>query len=446
MRSAGRAHRLAEMVSDGRYSRALPNPGIRRMTLKARAAAPDAALDTHIANLIARQPSGRSLLQEFYSDPAIYARDLERIHLRQWLCVGHESRIPNPGDYFLYEIAGESLIVVRGRDAVVRALVNVCRHRGSHVCYEKEGNAKVLVCPYHAWSYELDGELRSARKMDKDVEASDHSLATVRAEIVEGLIFVSFAAEPFALDDVRSVLGASLGRYGWASARMAHRELYAVDANWKLAVENYFECYHCGPAHPEFARHHATESWTDPNTEKLRKVLRERSKAMGVEIPTVSHWPFPIEPDQESAECFHDATYPGSVTGSENGQGVAPLMGDFSDYEGGFTYADVGPASFFLAYSDYGVLYLFTPRDVQKSEMEVVWLVRGDAREGVDYDLKKLIWMWDVTSIADKRIIDHNQRGVNSRYYRPGPYGEMESHTREFTEWYLAKIAPPETP
>jgi Rieske 2Fe-2S family protein len=117
-------------------------------------------------------------------------------------------------------------------------------------------------------------------------------------------------------------------------------------------------------------------------------------------------------------------------------------MGEFAEYEGGFTYVDVGPASFFLAYSDYGVMYLFVPREVQRTDMEVVWLVRADAREGVDYDRSRLTWMWHVTSLADKRIIDHNQKGVNSRYYRPGPYGPMEAQTRALTEWYLEQIRP----
>jgi Rieske 2Fe-2S family protein len=401
---------------------------------------PQAAIDERIAELAARQPEGCSLLQEFYEDPAIYARDLERIHLRHWLCVGHESRIPKPGDYFVHEVAGESLIVVRGRDAVVRALLNVCRHRGSHVCYEREGNAKVLVCPYHAWSYELDGALRSARNADENLDRSEYALHRIHVRNLSGLIFVCFAEDPPKLDDAEKIVSASLGRYGWAKARMAQRTTYTVEANWKLAVENYLECYHCGPAHPEFTRHHMTDRWDD-ETNALREQVRARARAMGLELPCVSHWPDPIAADEECAEAFHDAAVPGSVTGSENGQGVAPLMGDFSDYDGGFSYVDVGPCSFFLAYPDYGVMYLFIPRGVRKTDMEVVWLVNGEAREGVDYDLAKLTWMWDVTSIADKRIIDHNQKGVSSRFYRPGPYTGIEFLSKRFADWYVGRIS-----
>ena len=394
-----------------------------------------------LATLVARQPSGVSLLRDFYADPAIFARDIERIHLRHWLCVGHESRIPKPGDWFVFDLAEESLILVRGRDAQIRALVNVCRHRGSHVCYEKQGSSRVFVCPYHAWTYDLDGRLRSARHMGGDFDPSGYSLAQVHVRVLQGLIFVCFAERPPGLDDVERTLRATLGRHGWAKAKVAHRIVYGTDANWKLVTENYQECYHCRHAHPEFARFHASEK-PDEEVRELLADARRRWAGMGIEIPTVTTWPAGSTPDQEGVSCFHDATYPGAVTGSEDGGPVAPLMGEFREYDGGFSYVEVGPASFFLAYSDYGVMYLFVPRAPQRTEMEVVWLVREDAREGVDYDLSRLIWMWDVTSIADKRIIEHNQKGVNSRYYRPGPYGPMERVSRSLSAWYLEQIRP----
>jgi phenylpropionate dioxygenase-like ring-hydroxylating dioxygenase large terminal subunit len=393
-----------------------------------------------VAELLSRQPAGTALLREFYADPPIFARDLSTIHMKHWLCVGHASRIPNPGDWFVFDIAEESLILVRGRDGVVRALVNVCRHRGSHVCYETQGcGARAFVCPYHGWTYDLDGRLRAARHMGEGFDASQYSLRQVHVRTLEGLLFVCFADDPPRLDEVEATLRVSLGRYGWADAVIAHRKVYGADANWKLVTENYQECYHCRPAHPEFARFHATER-PDAEGRELRAEAERRWREMGLEIPTVSHWPVGANAEQEGIACYHDATCAGAVTGSEDGKPVAPLMGDLGAYDGGFTYVEVGPASFFLAYADYGVMYLFVPREVQRTDMEVIWLVRGGAREGVDYDLARLIWMWDVTSVADKRIIDHNQKGVNSRYYRPGPYGPMEATTRRLSEWYLEQL------
>jgi len=392
-----------------------------------------------IASLIEGQRKGFPLAQEFYSDPEIFRRDIDRIHLRRWLCVGHESRIRNKGDWFRYDVAGESIIVVRGRDEVVRGLVNVCRHRGSRVCYEESGNARMLVCPYHAWTYDLDGRLRSVRYMGRDFDTSAHRLPEIHVRILEGLIFVCFAEDPPSLDAAEGALRATLGRYGWASAREAHRQTYTVNANWKLATENYQECYHCTPAHPEFSRLHATEK-PDDQVAGLRAEAAVRASKMGIEIPDVNHWPY-SPPGEEMFDTSYDAIYAGSVTGSEDGQAIAPLMGDFTDYDGGFCYADVGPASFFLAYPDHGLMYLFIPVGPQEAKMEIVWLVAGDAREGVDYDREKLTWLWDVTSVADKLIIDENQQGVNSRYYEPSAYGPMESQTRTFTEWYLQEIS-----
>ena len=129
-----------------------------------------------LEELIARHTEGSSLPQEFYRDPAIFARDIARIHLQHWLCVGHVSLIPERGDYFVFDIADESFIIVRDNNDEVRAHANVCRHRGSNICYEKAGNVKAFVCPYHAWTYDLDGSLRFARLPHKDFDKSRYGL------------------------------------------------------------------------------------------------------------------------------------------------------------------------------------------------------------------------------------------------------------------------------
>lgn len=393
----------------------------------------------NVSELIERQPKGSTLLQEFYRDPEVFRRDIERIHLQRWLCVGHASRVTKPGDFFVFDVADESFLIIRGRDDRIRAFANVCRHRGSHVCYEKEGHVRALVCPYHGWTYDLDGRLRSARMSDGHVDPDRYSLKPVHLEVVEGLLLMCCAEQPPDLSDVREVVGHTAGHYGWARAKVAHRAIYSVDANWKLATENYQECYHCAPAHPEFSVAHLTAK-PDAEVAQLRAEAAKRAAAMGIEIPDVTRWPNAPN-GGEGVTSSYDAFKPGTVTGSQDGQPVAPLMGDFREYDGGFSYMDIGPASFYLAYPDHGMMYLFIPREAQRTDMEIIWLVDENAREGEDYDLARLTWLWDVTSIADKTIIDHNQRGVNSRYYEPGPYLPMEAQTRAFVEWYLGEIA-----
>jgi Rieske 2Fe-2S family protein len=220
---------------------------------------------------------------------------------------------------------------------------------------------------------------------------------------------------------------------------VAHRATYPVNANWKLAVENYMECYHCGPAHAEYSRFHLYARPAALNREADERV-RQRARTLGLALEELDRWGLNARPGQEAADSVRSALADGAVSGSEDGRPLAPLMGQFPDYDGGVTFFDVGLTSSFLAYPDHGLVYRFSPRTVHSTDMEVIWLVRDDARAGVDYDLERLTWLWKVTSVADKRIIELNQQGINSRFYEPGPYSPMEQHTRRFVEWVLAEL------
>ena len=401
--------------------------------------APGGAVQCDIGDLIARQPVGHSLLQPFYTDPDIFRADIERIFMRQWLCAGHASSAPNPGDFFTYEIADESIIIMRGQDGALRALVNVCRHRGSRVCLKEAGHAKVLVCPYHAWAYNLDGSLRSARLMEEGFDASTHGLKQIHLREIEGLVLISFAEKPLDLTHAEKNLHASFGQYGWASAKVAHRQTYPIAANWKLAVENYLECYHCAPSHREYSKLHALEQPLDQIAD-LNARMEARTCALGVNIGVTDHR-VASSSGEAPIMTFRYALYDGVRTASEDGSPLAPLMGGFSDYDSGVTSTHFGPASFFIAYADHGVIYRFMPRTPTSCAMEVIWIVRGDAVEDVDYDKDKVTWLWRITSEADKRITEDNQAGVKSRYYEPGPYAPMELNLKRYIAWYLNEMA-----
>jgi phenylpropionate dioxygenase-like ring-hydroxylating dioxygenase large terminal subunit len=394
--------------------------------------------DTWIGDLVARQRPGYALDQAFYADPEIFRHDVERLLMRHFLCAGHDSLIPNPGDWFLFELATDSAIIVRGQDGIVRALANVCRHRGSRICAETSGHAKFFVCPYHAWSYGLDGSLRAARHMPEGFDTAGHGLKPIHTRVVQGLIFVTFAAQPLGLANLEATVNDCFGPYGWAQARLAHRETYKIAANWKLAVENYLECYHCGPSHPEYSRLHALEQ-PMARIEKLNARMETRAATLGIDIPLHDHWAA-ARSGEEAAFGFRYALYDEVLTGSEDGKPVAPLMGRFADYDGGVTSVHLGPASFLISYPDHGVVYRFIPKAPEICEMEVIWLVHGEAKEGTDYDRDRLTWLWQVTSAADKRIVEENQLGVNSRFYEPGPYAPMEYNTRRYVDWYLGEI------
>ncbi len=392
-----------------------------------------------LSALVGRQRPGFALEQAFYTDPAVFERDLERIFLCNWLYAGHVSQIPAPGDFLVFEIAGESVIVVRGEDQVIRALVNVCRHRGSRVCTERRGSAKWFVCPYHGWTYGLDGALRAARHMPADFDFSRHGLKTIHVRVFHGLIFLNFADDPVGFEAAERDLGASLAPFGLDRAKVAHSELYPIAANWKLAVENYIECYHCAPAHPEFSASHSIKL-PRARIARLSAAMAARAAEVGLAADTIDH-ALPAA-DPSALQYYYDR-YPlfdGFDTGSEDGAPLAPLMGDIKGFDGGASNLQLGPVSFFLAYCDHAVAYRFTPRSVRETDVEVVWLVDEDAVEGRDYEVERLTWLWRVTTEADKLIVERNQEGVNSRYYRPGPYTPMESFCRRFAAWYLAAL------
>ena len=403
---------------------------------------PSTQPSAELARLIARHRPGHALERPFYTDAGIFERDLDRLLLRHWFLAAHASSLPRPGDFRVVDLGSESVIIIRSSAGDIRALLNVCRHRGSRVCTSPSGHATAgrLTCPYHAWSYDLEGRLLVARQMPETFDKAAHGLRSLPVRVVEGLIFTTFAQQPLDFAAAEAALAGCARVHGWANAKVAHSETYSINANWKLAIENYMECYHCQPAHPEFSKRHvyarpAAQSAT------VEEAGRRRAAALGIVIADVDEYGERARPGGESVSVFRSALYEGLDSATPDGRRIARLMGEFSAHDGNSTYFDIGPISDFLAYADHGVIYRFIPRSVEHTEMEVIWLVHEDAVEGTDYDVGDLTWLWKTTSVEDKRIVEHNQAGINSRFFEPGPYSSQEPFARRFVDWYLRELA-----
>ena len=370
-----------------------------------------------LAELIAGHRPGFSLDAGFYTSAAVYQKDLTEIFFRHWIRVGHISELPEPGCYFLFELGGESCILVRDRGGEIRAFANVCRHRGSRICTEPAGRVAAFVCPYHAWTYGLDGRLRSKRAMPADFEPAHYGLKALRCGVFHGLIFINLDATAPDLADCLKAVDASYEIYDLENTKVACRETYPVAANWKLAVENFMECYHCAPAHTEYARCHALQSPED--NAALRPALLREAAQLGYRTATVSSTE---SPDKAAAQYYYarNALYAPFLTGSRDGKPLAPLLGRIGDYGGGVADLQVGPVSFGLLYADHAVWYGY---------------LQSSGRSSAD-----ITWLWRVTSEADEKIINDNQKGVNSRFYEPGPLSDMEEFTAGFIRWYLGQI------
>ncbi len=383
---------------------------------------------------------GYALPGAVYRDPEIYELEIRHILLKSWLYVGHQSQIPERGDFFVFEMAGESVIVVRDGQGGINALMNVCRHRGSRICDTPTGHESRFVCRYHGWTYGLDGSLKAAARTPDGFDRTKYGLRRLHLRVFDGLIFVNFDDNPPSFDEFEREMAAPMRPYGLDRARVALRRNYPIASNWKLAVENYCECYHCQPAHPEYSAGHGRAIPRDECDAMLGEVMA-RAPSVGLTQHFVNRsW---LHAEHFGLEYSFDR-YPllrGHLTGSRDGKPVAPLLGTITGYDGGTTDLHLGPTTFGLAYCDHVVLYRFTPRGQHLTDCEITWLVNENSVEGKDYQLSDLIWLWDITTLADKQIIERNQAGVDSRYYVPGPLSpSMEPFTQQFLNWYIAAM------
>ena len=396
--------------------------------------------------LAANTRVGYSFEQEFYTSDAVFQADMDEVISQKWILAGHISRIPSKGDYFLFKIGAEQIIIIRENADSVRAFFNVCRHRGSTLCSAHSGNAPRLVCPYHAWTFGLDGKLIAARLMPEDFDKADNGLFACHIRVFHGLIFINLSeAEPVDFDATFGDMGAILDYHGIADARIAHAGSYPTDANWKLVVENFFECYHCVPSHPEFCSMHAAESIvavgagpsSGPSeavasfTPKL-KAWEARASAVGRPIGNLDEPPI----SSHLRLLMQRMNKDGWAAETQDGTAPAPLMGKRTVPDGGRMHLSFSPFSQIVADDHFAILFLFTPRAALQSDVEMIWLVDGRASEA-EVDIDKLIWGYHATTTQDKIITENNQAGIMSSRYRPGRYSEQEGSVIKFQQWYL---------
>ena len=386
---------------------------------------------------IANYKPGFSLEQKFYREPAIYDAEIKKLFFKHWIFAGHVSQIPDQGDFFTVDIGEESVIIVRTRGDEVKAHLNVCRHRGSRICLEKAGNKQRFTCPYHAWSYDLDGKLIAARFMHDEFSRAEYALHRAHVEMLGGFIFISLAEMPLAISDMREKMTEIFDLFGFDKLKLAEKRSYNIPANWKLAVENYQECYHCAPAHQEYAKIHAM-ACSPQEFQSMQQAFHDDSKIIHSEFNAYYGY---ARQGQEGFQYDRNPLLRGCVSGSFNGNAVAQLLGNIAEYDGGASEFMLGPVNFFLLYDDHIIVYRFLPKSIDQCCCEIYWLVHEDAVEGEHYDLDTLTWLWDVTTKADKKIIMNNQLGVNSQFYQPGKLSKMEVFEQTFLDWYVETLA-----
>jgi Rieske 2Fe-2S family protein len=363
-------------------------------------------------------PLASTLPGHYYYDSGVYALELERIFTSMWICVGRADALSGPGAYQAATVGQESIIVVRGRDAILRAFLNVCRHRGTRLCAEAVGQLKGSIqCRYHAWTYGLDGQLVGAPNIlhEEHFDRTALGLLPVALEVWEGLIWVNLADEPAPATPqltapILERFGdyAAFARYGVGELKTGKTISYEVRANWKLLLENFMECYHCGPLHPEFC----------------------------ALLPGFKSGQIYVEGEAATLANGVDAF---SLTGKASRLPLPGLLpADLRRYYG----IVVAPNVLLNLLDDHVVIHTLHPEAPDRTRIVCDWLFHPTALTAPDFDPCDTVAIFDLVNRQDWEVCEQTQLGMSSKAYRSGGvYVPAEHHIRVFCDFILEKLS-----
>ena len=354
----------------------------------------------------------------YYTDPQIFAEEQALIFEQMWFCAARASDIPTPGSFRTVQVGSESVIVSRSRRGEVRAFLNVCRHRGAKICVEETGSvARAFQCPYHAWTYDLDGKLIAAPNLTKmpDIDRVEYGLKTVHVREWLGYVWVSLADEPptfeaTVLQEVIERLGevANLDHYQVDTLAVGRRIVYDVKANWKLIIENFMECYHCATIHPE-----------------LTEVLPEFA-------------------DGYAAQAFvnHGAEFGSDIKGFtvDGSEGLDLLPGIDPEQDRRYYAITVKPQVFVNMVPDHIIFHRMYPMAVDRTIVECDWLYLPSVVES-GRDVTKSVELFHRVNQQDFDACERCQPAMSSRVYRDGGVlVPSEHHIGGFHDWLTGML------
>ena len=378
------------------------------------------------------QPYRQTLPANWFYDPEQYLRELQAIWYRDWICLGREEDWPASGDFRRARIGDEQIFVTRAGDALTRfhprqggevhAFHNTCRHRGSLLCEAEAGSFGKgrIVCPYHAWSYALSGELeRVPRATDADgIRLEDFPLYRVALESWRGFVFVNLAAEPRSgLQEALAEEARNVVAWPLEEVRRVHRAEHRLACNWKIFWENYLECYHCPGVHPDLCR--------------LVPVYRTGFMDYG---------DAGLEPDPRRP---HAMLRPGAVTWSTDGGTDLPWFDGLgeADAERGMTFASWAPTMFLVAHVDYVRTVRVMPLGPEQTRLIVDWYVHRDLAADPALDVERLVAFGSQVVAEDARVCELNQQGMRCGRHERGVLLEVENYVHDFEQWVRQRLS-----
>ena len=397
----------------------------------------------------------RSLPQRYFVSRDVFEEEQEKISSRQWVLVGHQSGIAQPGDYLISEVADESLIIVRDKRGEIGGFYNVCRHRGSRLIESTNGQLSAAIqCPYHAWTYALDGRLLGAPHMDdvSGFDKADYPLHRVNLGVWEGFIFVNLAGAPplasilsqkerrkqdgfVSLEDWFAPLAGKFSRWNLSSLRSAKRIEYDVQANWKLIFQNNSECYHCLGVHPELSKISPHDSAENDLTEGpflggFMRIAKGRSLtmsgkacALGIADSSRAHDHAPARDRNPSQEIENDYDREHEQDGKNR-----------------VFYYSIFPNMLLSLHPDYVMVHQLRPESPARTLIFCNWFFHPEAFEREDFKPEDAIEFWDMVNKQDWHVCELSQKGISSRGYEPGPYSARESIPAAWDQEYLRQM------
>lgn len=387
----------------------------------------------NLDELLQQYKSGYSLEQPFYTSSEVFEAEWENIFKKHWLYAGNTAQLKKAGDYFLYHLRNDSIIIIRDNDGKVHAHYNTCTHRGSAICLQDKGHVAKFICPYHQWVFDKNGTLLNARMMPDDFCKEQYNLRPVRIHVTEGLIFICLAENPPAFTHIHKSLSPYLKPYAIDNAKVVCIKHYTLNANWKLVAENFRECYHCGGAHPEYCKAVIGANLRE-EVVAITSTKQKKWKENGLETALIE------VKDGTTTYAIRYPLRPGVESYSVDGKKIAIPMGLHKDYDAGVVGLVNYPNFWMDAVSDYIWTMKVTPVDACTTDVEFCWLVDKNAEEGKDYTTERLIEFWEITGAQDGALCENNFKGIRSNAYRPGPYAPVEDQVINFVDWCIQAL------
>lgn len=397
-----------------------------------------------IDELLKQNRAGYTLPQDLYVSQEAFDFDTQVMLKSVWLYACTAAHVKKPGDYFLFELANNSVVITRGRDGEIRAFYNTCTHRGAKLCDAQKGNMPRISCPYHFWTFGLDGKLISARGMPEGFDKAEHGLREVALENVGGLLFVCLSDNPPPIDRVKADVSEKLKLYNVDKLKVAAQSDLIDHANWKLVMENNRECYHCPSNHPELLNSLSGDGFGKGNPEDGVAAGTTCSVDDQVEKWTALGIPSDLVefPDGWWHRIARIGLANGALSQTLDGQPASKkLIWNIDHPEPTSLSIWTHPNSWHHFCCDHVISFSVLPISPDQTLVRTSWLVHEDAVEGVDYTVENLTSVWNATNLQDRKLAELNHAGIATDGYRQGMYAEEENLVDAFKTFYVERSA-----